>query len=183
VNQQDSVEQSTRRIWLRPILIASTVIVLDQITKFWIWNTLGPVELTSRPLVGDWLKLTLVKNTGIAFGLFQSNAQFFTFTSVLISLGAIYFYRYHLPNQRLLVQICTGLIIGGAIGNIIDRIRLGFVIDFIHVTWFPGIFNIADSGITVGVLTLALYLMITGEDQPQQPKTVTDSQRNIERET
>jgi len=55
------------------------------------------------------------------------------------------------------------MIVGGAIGNIIDRIRYGYVVDFVHVSWFPGIFNVADSAITVGVLMLAGYLLLLGE--------------------
>jgi signal peptidase II len=55
------------------------------------------------------------------------------------------------------------MIVGGAIGNIIDRLRYGYVVDFVHVSWFPGIFNLADSAITVGVLMLAGYLLLMGE--------------------
>ena len=152
-----------RRHWMRPALVALLVIILDQITKAQIWNTLGPVEGTSRPLLGSWLSFTLVRNTGVAFGLFKDIPHFFTITSVLISIGAIYFYRFHLPNDRLWVQISIGLIVGGAIGNIVDRLRYGFVIDFVYVSWFPGIFNLADSAITGGVIMLAGYLLLAGE--------------------
>ena len=168
-------EASILKIWLWPVVTAGTVIVLDQILKAWIWRAMGPVEGASRPLIGDWFRLTLVKNTGVAFGLFQNIPQFFTFTSVLISLGAIYFYRYHLPNRQPLVQVCTGLVIGGAIGNIIDRLRLGFVIDFFHITWFPGIFNLADSAITIGVIMLALYLLVKGEERPRRIPPTDDA--------
>lgn len=88
---------------------------------------------------------------------------FFTVTSIIISLGAMYFYRYHLPGPHLLSQACLGLIVGGAVGNIIDRVRFGYVIDFVHVHWFPGIFNVADSAITIGVAALALFLLLTGD--------------------
>lgn len=150
--------------------------VLDQLTKSWIWRTLGPVEGADRPLVGDWLRFTLVKNTGVAFGMFQNIPHLFTVTSILISIGALYFYRYHLPNRERLIQLCVGFVVGGAIGNIIDRIQHGFVIDFVHVTWFPGIFNLADSAITIGVLVLALYLVFKGEDpHPPRPVPVDDA--------
>jgi len=148
---------------MRPALVAVGVIVLDQITKAQILRLLGPDEGTSRPLLGSWLSFTFVKNTGVAFGLFRGIPHFFTVTSVLISVGAIYFYRFHLPNQRPWVQVSLGLIVGGAIGNIIDRLRFGFVVDFVHVSWFPGIFNLADSAITVGVIMLAGYLLFVGE--------------------
>lgn len=157
------MREELRQRWVRPALVAVLVIVIDQLSKAWIWRELGPIEGSSRPLLGSWLSLTLVKNNGVAFGLFQNIPYFFTITSVLISIGAILFYRYQLPNNRPWVQLSLGLIVGGAIGNIIDRLRIGFVIDFVHVSWFPGIFNAADSAITVGVIMLAGYLVLIGE--------------------
>jgi signal peptidase II len=162
------------RYWLRPALVALIVVALDQVAKAWIWRTLGPVQGTSRPLIGSWLSFTLVKNDGVAFGLFPNFPAFFTVTSIVISLGAIYFYRFHLPKHRPWVQFSVGLIVGGAIGNIIDRLRYGFVIDFIHVSWFRGIFNLADSAITVGVIMLAGYLLFTGET-PARPTPADDA--------
>jgi signal peptidase II len=139
------------------------VIVLDQASKAWILRRLGPDEGTSVSLIGSWLSLTFVKNNGVAFGLFRGIPYFFTVTSILISIGAILFYRFQLPNNRPWVQFSVGMIVGGAIGNIIDRLRYGFVVDFVHVSWFPGIFNLADSAITVGVIMLASYLVFMGE--------------------
>lgn len=158
----------SRQTALLPGSIAVVLVVLDQLTKAWIWNFFGGLESASVPLVGSWLRFTLVYNTGVAFSLFKDIPYLFTIMPVLISIGAVYFYLYHLPNHRTLIQICVGMIIGGAIGNIIDRLRLGFVIDFIHVTWFPGIFNLADSAITVGVILLAGYLLIVGEETPRR---------------
>jgi signal peptidase II len=160
------VLEELRRHWVRPTLIALGVVALDQITKSQILTMLGPVEGTSRPLLGSWLRFTFVKNTGVAFGLFRGIPHFFTATSLLISLGAMYFYRFHLPNKHPWVQLSLGLILGGAIGNIIDRLRYGYVVDFVHVTWFPGIFNLADSAITIGVIMLAGYLLFVGESTP-----------------
>lgn len=157
------MQEELRQRWARPALVAAVVIILDQLAKAWIWRTLGPNEGTSIPLLGSWLSFTFVKNTGVAFGMFRGIPHFFTITSVLISIGAILFYRFQLPNDRLWVQLSLGLIVGGAIGNIIDRLRLSFVIDFVHVSWFPGIFNVADSAITVGVIMLAGYLLLIGD--------------------
>jgi signal peptidase II len=159
------VLEELRQRWARPALVAAVVIVLDQVTKAWIVRTLGSVEYTSQPLLGSWLSFTLVKNNGVAFGLFQNIPYFFTITSVLISVGAILFYRYQLPNDRPWVQVSLGLIVGGAIGNIIDRLRYSFVVDFVHVSWFPGIFNLADSAISIGVTMLAGYLLLVGDGQ------------------
>jgi signal peptidase II len=149
--------------------VAAGVIVADQLAKAWITRTLGTTEGASVSLFGSWLNLTLVHNTGVAFGLFQNIPYFFTITSVLISIGAILFYRYQLPNNQRWVQMSLGLIVGGAVGNIIDRLRLGYVIDFVHVTWFPGIFNLADSAITIGVIMLAGYLLFIGESETRAP--------------
>lgn len=154
-----------KRYWMRPGLVCLGVTIADQIAKVAVWDMLGPNEGTSVAVLGEWLRLTLVHNTGVAFGLFQGFPQIFTLTSILISIGAAIFYRLQLPYNRPWVQASIGLIVGGAIGNIIDRIRLGFVIDFIHVTWFPGIFNVADSAITVGVGMLAGYLLLVGDNE------------------
>ena len=157
------MSEKFRQRWQRPALVGLTVIILDQLTKAWILRTLGPNEGASRPLIGEWLSFTFVKNNGVAFGLFRGIPYFFTITSILISIGAILFYRYQLPNNRLWVQSTLGLIVGGAIGNIIDRLRYSYVVDFVHVRWFPGIFNLADSAITIGVIMLAGYLLLIGE--------------------
>ena len=146
------------------------MIALDQVAKAWVLRMLGPSEGTSIPLLGRWLSLTFVKNNGVAFGMFQGIPHFFTLTSIVISIGALLFYRYQLPNNRPWIQISIGMIVGGAIGNIIDRIRYGYVVDFVHVSWFPGIFNVADSVITVGVLMLAGYLLLLGESGASAPR-------------
>ena len=174
ISLESVVLEEIQRRWARPALVALTVIILDQITKVWILSYLGPVEGTSRPLLGSWLSFTFVKNTGVAFGLFRGIPHFFTITSVLISIGAIYFYRFHLPNDRPWVQLSLGLIVGGAIGNIVDRLRYAFVVDFVHVSWFPGIFNLADSAITIGVIMLAGYLLFVGESAAR-PKPADDA--------
>ena len=163
------VREELRRYWIQPTMIATAILVADQLSKAWVLATLGSAAGATRPVLEPWLSLTLLHNTGVAFGMFQGIPHFFTATSIIISIAAIYFYRRHLPSRSWFVQLCVGLIIGGAIGNIIDRLRFGYVIDFVHVAWFPGIFNIADSGITVGVIALTLFLLIKGEGEPNAP--------------
>lgn len=157
--------KQTRHIWLIPAAVATGVVVADQLAKAAIMRLFGPdpIEGSSIPLLGQWLKFTFVKNTGVAFGMFQNFPQLFTITSILISIGAIYYYRFYLPNRHWVVQLSLGLIVGGAIGNIIDRIRLNYVIDFVHVSWFPGIFNLADSAITIGTIMLAVFILFGGD--------------------
>lgn len=142
--------------WITPLLVAALAVTLDQASKRWIVATLGPETMTRFiPLIGDDVRLAYSHNTGIAFSLFQGKSDVLTIVALVIITGAIYLYVTQLPNRRRLVQIAMGLILGGALGNVIDRIRLGYVVDFIQVGWFP-IFNLADSAITVGAALLML---------------------------
>lgn len=155
--------------WIVPATLGLTILALDQLTKAWAAAALGPIpRQRSIPLIGDWLALVYSRNSGVAFGLFQNMPQLFTVTSILITSGAIYVYAHHLPNQRPWVQIAMGLILGGAMGNIVDRLRLGSVVDFVSVGWWP-IFNLADSAITVGVTLLAAYLIFVGDEPALAP--------------
>lgn len=161
------LDQLQRR-WLLPGLVATLTLAIDQVSKAWILQNLGPEPLVRRiALLGDWLSLVFVQNTGVAFGMFQNGSPIFTITSLVICAGAIYAYTYHLPNQSRWIQLSLGLIIGGAIGNVIDRIRFGYVVDFISVGWWP-VFNAADSSICVGVTIMAIYLLLN--DQESQPR-------------
>lgn len=142
--------------WITPILVAIIAVALDQALKRWIVATLGPEPMTKFiPLIGEDIRLAYSHNTGIAFSLFQGKSDILTIVALVIITGAIYLYITQLPNRRRLIQIAMGLILGGALGNVIDRIRLGYVVDFIQVGWFP-IFNLADSAITVGAALLML---------------------------
>jgi signal peptidase II len=154
--------QQTRR-WLVPLLVIGVVLVSDQLTKHWILQELGPEPL-KKPitLIGDWVRFIYSQNTGVAFNLFQGLSSVFIFTSLLIAIGAAYIYWVYLPHHSPLVQVSFGLIEGGALGNTIDRIRFGFVVDFIQVGWWP-VFNIADSAITIGAITLGSYIFLVGD--------------------
>ncbi len=152
--------------WAVPTGLGLTVLTLDQLTKVWAVATLGPEPYTRvMPLGPEWLRFVYTQNTGVAFSLFQGMPLFFTITSIVITAGVIYAYAAHLPNRQPWVQVAMGLLLGGAIGNIVDRLRLGYVVDFIAVGWWP-VFNLADSAITVGVTMLAGYLIFVG-DEPQ----------------
>ncbi|NJN17279.1 MAG: signal peptidase II [Oscillochloris sp.] len=156
--------------WMIPAILALFLLVFDQATKHWAVDQLGPTPGVEMITIGfPWLRFVYTQNTGIAFSLFQGMPTLFTITSIVITAGAIAAYVGYLPNQVRLVQISMGLIFGGAIGNIIDRLRLGYVVDFIAVGWWP-VFNLADSGITVGVVLLAGYLIIVGDEPPEPPQ-------------
>ncbi|GAB4431055.1 MAG: signal peptidase II [Chloroflexi bacterium OHK40] len=146
-------------MWAVPALVALLVVTFDQLTKLWVVHTLGPTTMTNFiPIIGDSVRIAYSHNTGVAFSLFQGHPELLTVTALLIVAGAIYFYATQLPNHRRVIQLIMGLIMGGAFGNIIDRLRLGYVVDFIQVGWFP-IFNLADSAITVGAALLMLQFL------------------------
>jgi signal peptidase II len=166
-----ATHQPANQRWLVPGAIGAAALAADQLAKRWAVAALGP-QPGDRvlPLIGDWLNLVYGQNTGVAFGMFQNMPQLFTVTSILITAGAIYAYVAHLPNRSRWVQTAAGLILGGAIGNIIDRLRHGYVVDFIQVGWWP-VFNLADSAISVGVIMLAGYLIFVGDEPALAPRT------------
>ncbi|MEI7772949.1 MAG: signal peptidase II [Chloroflexales bacterium] len=146
--------------WAVPAAIAALVIAADQASKAWITQNLGPETMTRFiPIMGDAARIAYSHNTGVAFSLLEGMPQLLTFAGLAIIAGAIYFYATQLPNRHLGVQVILGLIMGGAFGNLIDRVRMGYVVDFIQVGWFP-VFNLADSAITVGAALLMLQFLL-----------------------
>lgn len=137
------------------LLTIASVFAADQLTKFIIKSNMRIGE--SWPGEG-LVRITHGTNTGTAFGLFPNQTLFLIFAS-LIAIGfLVYFYRaYALPKPIL--RFAIGLQLGGAFGNLFDRIAFGAVTDFIHVGWWP-IFNIADSSICVGMATLAIVVIL-----------------------
>jgi signal peptidase II len=135
-------------------IIVSSVIILDQLTKFLALRFLS--LNTPVPLIKNFLNLTLVHNRGAAFGLLQN--QLFLF--ILVSLFAIGLILYNLKNKSnsVILKVCLSLILGGAAGNLIDRMRFGFVIDFFDLRVWP-VFNIADSAITIAAILLTWELL------------------------
>jgi signal peptidase II len=110
------------------------------------------------------LEFTYVQNRGIAFGMFQDLRWFFvTVTSIIAIVVLIFIFK--MFKKYFFYTICLSLIFGGAIGNIIDRIRFGYVTDFIHFSFFPPVFNIADSAVVVGAIALSIAILFTKEDK------------------
>jgi signal peptidase II len=136
------------------IIIVTSIILLDQITKF---LAISSLQLnTPVPLIKNFLNLTLVHNRGAAFGFFQNQLLMF----VLISILVIAFIFHNLKNKKnsVIFKLSLSLILGGAIGNLIDRLRFGFVIDFLDLRIWP-VFNLADSAITIAALLLSWDLL------------------------
>ena len=152
-----SPERMSSGEWTRLLSWALAVVLLDQASKVIVYRTLtlhGP----SRPVLGDVLRLTYIHNAGSAFGLFGGSRWFFVgvlLLSILVILALARSGRY---RDSCLVT-AFGLILGGAVGNLVDRLWLGKVIDFIEMGiaghYWP-VYNVADIGVTVGVFLLAI---------------------------
>lgn len=141
-------------------LVALLVVVADQLSKLWIRSNLA-VEQSLFEL--GFFQLTHVHNTGAAFGLFQGQLFALIIVSLVVItvllLYAFFIYRRFPFLDDRLSKSALGLILGGTVGNLIDRIGFGGVTDFISVgTWWPA-FNIADSAVTVGVIIFAYSLL------------------------
>lgn len=137
-----------------PLFILSGLIVaLDQLTKYLVRSNL-PVEGVWSPW--DWLmpyaRIVHWKNTGAAFGIFQNFGDVFTVLAILVS-AAILFYFPQVPRRDWPLRLAMSLQLGGAVGNLIDRLSRGYVTDFISVGTFP-VWNVADASISVGVAVL-----------------------------
>jgi len=150
-----------RFLFLVPALL---VIALDQWTKQWCRVHL-PLDV-ARPWIGHWVYLTLTYNARGAFSLFPlPNAFFIGLIVVLLTGFSIYALR---VPQKAGTQILLGLILGGGIGNLIDRIRLGAVVDFIDLRWWP-VFNVADSAVSVGITCFVLWLLFGNKAEGKSP--------------
>jgi signal peptidase II len=144
-----------------PVLIAALVVLLDQLTKWWVLTSFRLHE--SRPVIPDFFDLTFVVNTGAAFGMLAGEQnpwrQLFFVTMTLVALVVLCFAFRQYRHEGWAYITGIGLIGGGALGNLIDRLRFGHVIDFLDFSiknhHWPA-FNVADSAISVGV---ALFLL------------------------
>ncbi len=148
----------------RAAITAITVIALDQWTKWWAFNATTPGETIS---VFPGVSIGQTRNEGIAFG-FLADRPVLVFGLMAVAL-AILVFSYVKHRQQPVLWLATGLLMGGAIGNAIDRVTLGYVRDFIEVPKFPS-FNIADVAITVGVVILVLAV----EQRHQLEKRLAD---------
>ena len=147
------------RIALAAYGFALLIIIVDQLTKAWVLDGLGlRFEGQSHPIFDPIFNITLVHNEGVSFGLFgDGSARWMLSVFSVVVAGVLGWWA--LKSDRRLLVSAIGLIMGGAIGNVIDRIRFGFVVDFIDFSgtgFFPWVFNVADSAITVGVILLIL---------------------------
>ncbi len=135
-------------------------IVIDQYTKHIVIENLKPI--TRIEVIKDLFSFVYVENYGAAFGMLEGkNILFVVLTLLIVSLMTYFLF---LRKWKIdLVNVCVASIVLGAIGNLIDRLRFGYVVDFIYVHFFPAIFNVADIFITCGSIALAIFLLFGGK--------------------
>jgi signal peptidase II len=185
---------------LRVLYVTLCIVVLDQVTKLLVKGFTLPIfnyyhqgmQLgQSIPVIGDFLRLTFVENPGMAFGIEIGGRLFLTIFSFAASIG-IFYYIYHVRKESFIVRLTLAMILGGAIGNLIDRIFYGIifgeaplfygkVVDFIDMDFFHidvlsfhmnrfAIFNVADASVSTGiVLMLLFYRKFSQLEEPVRP--------------
>jgi signal peptidase II len=144
---------STRRHWAVFLGLAALIVVLDQLTKAWLVSFLAPGQAVN--VLGDWIRLVFSQNNGGLFGLLRGQAVVFGLVSLVV-VGLIVIYHARANPSRYL-SITLGLLLGGAVGNLVDRFRLGYVVDFVDagigdVRWYT--FNVADTAISFALILL-----------------------------
>ena len=145
------------------VLTATVVLVADQLTKGLAETYLPRFQDGSVSIIGELLRLTYVANRGAAFGILQDRTLFFVFIGLAVIGVIVVSYRYF-PLNGFLLNLALGLQLGGAVGNLIDRVRYGYVVDFIDVAVWP-VFNVADSAIVIGVGILAFRFWREGKQE------------------
>lgn len=140
-------------------LVSLVVIFIDQLSKWAIVNYMKLYE--SIPIIDGWLHITSSRNRGAAFGILQNQRWFFVLLTSVVVIFLIY-YIYRVYKQHKLYSLALSMVLGGAIGNFIDRVAIGEVVDFIDVRIINfAIFNLADSAIVIGVGLIILDMIIS----------------------
>ncbi|ATW24870.1 signal peptidase II [Candidatus Formimonas warabiya] len=137
------------------IAVALAVIIIDQGSKFLVRSQMA--EMQTIPLIDNIFHLTYVRNPGAAFSLLPNQTPVFIAITLLAAAVAIFFY-YRVEREKIWLRLGIALMLGGAVGNLIDRIRFGEVVDFLDFRIWP-VFNLADSAIVVGVALICWQLI------------------------
>jgi len=175
----DKILKNNLKSYLILFPIAAGIVVLDQWTKSLIRNTLAFGEIWS-----PWVSLTPYArvvhwhNTGVAFGMFQNNNFLFAILVSIIALVIIIYYPQLTEGDRFLM-IALSMQLGGAVGNLIDRLTIGYVTDFISVGNFA-VFNVADASVTVGVGIMILGLWVQENKQRKKNKEEVPKPKEME---
>lgn len=157
-----------------PIIVTIALILLDQGTKLWALSSLKPIH--NMTVMEGFLDLEFVENTGVAMGMLDGQRWLILITTIIIAIGLIWFYM-TMPKKKeyFPLRVSLVLVLAGAIGNIIDRLFRGYVVDFFKFTfvkWY--VFNVADIYVVVGVILLALMLIFVVKDEDLELKKKKD---------
>ena len=150
---QDTAGRPAARNWLAFLGLAGLIVVADQLTKAWLVSFLAPGQ--SVDVLGDFVRLVHSQNNGGLFGLLRGQAIPFGIVSLVVVGLIVVYHAKAAPNRY--VSITLGLLLGGALGNLIDRLRIGYVVDFVDagvggLRWYT--FNVADAAISFSILLL-----------------------------
>ena len=156
-------------------IIAVAAVILDQVTKYFVVRGIELYE--TKPFIPGVMSLYHTRNTGAAFSMLSDHRWVFMVFSV-ISMGLIIFLLAKEYKRHMLMNISLGMILGGGIGNMIDRVRLGYVVDFFQTDFMEfAIFNVADCFITVGAVLLAVYVLFF---EPKVERRLAEEQKAAE---
>jgi signal peptidase II len=147
-----------RRPSIGPLAVGAAVLLVDQLSKEWVLSALPNDEEEGPSWFDHNLYIIHVTNNGAAFGLLAGQMVLFVLIALVVAAVIVAYYRF-LPRERLWLRVSLGLQLGGALGNLLDRLRHGYVVDFVEVRSLP-VFNVADASIVCGVLILAYYLLV-----------------------
>lgn len=159
---------------LLPIFAVIVLILLDQGTKLWALASLKPIH--NMTLVEGFMDLTFVENRGVAFGMFSGQRWFILLLTGIIAVGLIWFYV-TMPKKKeyFPLRVSLVLVLSGAVGNIIDRLFRGYVVDFFEFTFFDWpVFNVADIYVVAGVILLALMIVFVVKEEDLERKKKKD---------
>lgn len=151
------------------LVFGAVLAVADQIIKYFVLTYLQPVGSVS--VIDGLFKLTYVENRGVAFGMFTDMRWFFVALTAILLAAIIFIMFKKKPNGKLF-YVSAALIIGGGIGNLIDRIFYGFVVDYLSVSFFPPVCNFADYCITVGTILLIVYVLFFSDVMKSEQKEI-----------
>lgn len=154
-------------------VVAIIILALDQLTKYLVVQNIGMGNAWHPIPTLDFLRIVGTYNTGTACGYFPQLSIVFTFAPFLILAAVIWFYRSQTKPSWLL-SLAIGLIIGGAVGNLLDRLRMGYVVDFVQVGTFP-IFNVADAAVSTAVVLMLLWSLREESHASQTASAAGDS--------
>lgn len=160
-------------------VIAGLVIFLDRVSKLLIISNLAVGERWAPDWLMPYARFVHVQNTGVAFGMFQGWGWLSTIMALIIVIAAIYYFP-RISEKDWALRLCLGLILGGAIGNQIDRLSYGYVVDFVSVGNFA-VFNVADSAITVGTIIFILLSLIQeykDKKKASAPEALSDQEQS-----